>query len=182
MKSADRFSSRSRRSARAVWLPAIPTRKPSCRSFSRQGRASGYSSCSLKCSGKSACSGRSRSTARSNPARNCWKVLVILADGDDRAEHGGESVSWDSEPVGPGAVLGGLVDQLTGVSRHVDGYSFLLSSSSWCRSASSCTVLLSRPSETATPTRTVTPPASRCQVRGSFRIKAPSTTATTGIR
>ena len=29
------------RDPRAVWLPAIPIRKPSCRSFSKQGRASG---------------------------------------------------------------------------------------------------------------------------------------------
>src|SRR6266540_3647004 len=89
MKSAGRLSARSRRSARAVWLPAMPTRKPSCRSFSRQGRASGYRSCSSKCSGKSACSRRSRLAARSKPGRKCWKdagsvlgsrvALVVLA-------------------------------------------------------------------------------------------------------
>src|SRR6266508_859824 len=89
MKSAGRLRARSRRSARAVWLPAMPTRKPSCRSFSRQGRASGYRSCSSRCSGKSPCSRRSRSAARSNPGRKCWKdagsvlgsrvALVVLA-------------------------------------------------------------------------------------------------------
>jgi hypothetical protein len=41
--------------------------------------------------GKSACSRRSRSTARSNPGRKCWKVCrLVVAAGDDRAEHGGE--------------------------------------------------------------------------------------------
>jgi hypothetical protein len=35
---------------------------------------------------------------------------VVVAPSDNRAEHRGEGVSWDPEPVGPGAVFGALVE------------------------------------------------------------------------
>jgi hypothetical protein len=43
---------------------------------------------------------------------------VVLATGDDRAKHGGEGMAGDPEPVRPGAVLGGLVDQCLADVEH----------------------------------------------------------------
>src|SRR5205823_12207107 len=38
-------------------------------------------------------------------------LAVVLAAGDDRAEHRREGVSRDAEPVSPGAVFTGFVDE-----------------------------------------------------------------------
>ena len=60
--------------ARTVWFPAIPTHKPSARSWASAGRTSGYRSFSPNHSGLPASARCRRAFSRSNPGWNTWNV------------------------------------------------------------------------------------------------------------
>jgi len=118
--SAGRSSLRRWSPARAVWLPATPTKQPASFSAWRHGPGvgvevglvQGFADAGVDTLLAFGVEVEAR-------AEDLEDVAVVLAAGDDRAEHGGEGVAGDAEPVGPGAVLAGLIDEdLADVEPH----------------------------------------------------------------